>query len=85
MEQPVLNRTNFHRTGDVMEVKVLHIQEYLHFYYLYLNKVPNDAHQKQNEQKEKKHLFLFPLWIQQHPSFHLLFPENQLTQTFLLS
>ena len=59
-----------------MELRILHIQEYLHFYYLYLNDMVNDILQEQTEQKEKKHLFLFPLWIQ-HPRFHLLFSESQ--------
>ena len=56
----------------MMELRILRIQEYRQFYYLYLNDMGNDILQKQTEQKEKKHLFLLPLWIQ-HSRFHLLF------------
>ena len=68
------NTDTFH--ADVIESKILHIQEYLHFYYLYLKDMANHILQKQTGQKEKKHIFLFSLWMQ-HPRFHLLFPENQ--------
>ena len=59
-----------------MELKILYVQKYLQFYCLYLSDMTNDILQTQTEQKEKKHLFLFPLWIQ-HLCFHLLFPKNQ--------
>ena len=61
-----------------MELKILNMQEHYHFYYFYLNDMANDIFHKQTEQKEKKHLFLFPLSIQ-HPRFHLLFSESQWT------
>ena len=58
-----------------MELKILHLQEYLHFYYQCLIDIVDDILKEQTEQKEKKHLFLLQPWIQ-HPRFDLSFPEN---------
>ena len=45
-----------------MELKILHIQIYLYFYYLHLNDMANVILQKQTEQKKNKHLFFILFW-----------------------
>ena len=59
-----------------MQLKILHLQKYFHFYYQYPMDIADDILKEQTEQKEKKHLFLLQVWIQ-HPRFHLSFPENR--------
>ena len=59
-----------------MQLKILHLQKYFHCYYQYLTDIADDILKEPTEQKEKKHLFLLQVWIQQS-RFHLSFPENR--------